>query len=1617
MAYTTGGGTIIRIGVEGANTTEAQIDRVAGSMDRAGGAVGSLTQMFTRLAAPIAATAAAYLGLSSVVDGVHASIERLAQLDDSAQKTGSSVVESLSRLQKVAMMTGTDFGLVDKAIFNLGKTLGGTDEESKKARAALADLGITAKDIEEQDTAALFIQISKSLQDYQDSAGKSATLNGIFKKSAEDLAPFLNDVAENVGKFKGRTAESAAAASTFQDNLGLLKVRSSELWDTLAESLLPTLDTFTGKLADGSGALGQLTGYVDALAKDGTFKAWAEDAANAINALVAAVVPAAKITAAYFAIFVAAPALYSTVAGALFTLTAAVATYAMNVLIGQTNTIKFNTALFGTSVAAELAAGSLSKVRLAGNVLFAAFAGWEIGTWLREQFVEARVAGLAFVGAMLTGWEYVSYAAKMAWEGIKFTWQATLNTMRAGFAGYLSVVADGLAKIGAKQTADDVAAFAEAIRNAGGAQQTFAQQTAELTAEHHAALDAIDQNIVELVQYELSTASATTADAGAADQKKKNIKVSADNSDAIKKEAEAYAGLISGIKAKVAENRLELALGEDATDSQKASIKLDQELAAGKLVLTSAHLAAARSVLVEQASTEVLLKAQKTEKDVFSWIVQSTQARLASKAALESEYALYGQSSDARELANVGLKAEAELERFLADERKAGKTITEEMLGQLRVEKDLRVSVEQATLAQTKALSYAGQLHQENARFAAESILDEKARAAALLAIDADTWQQRIALTAEGTDARQKLEEEYATWYKNQLAKPQIDEQKKFWDSIDKTAHDTFVSIADGSKDVAQRLKDAFKNIFFDWLYQQTLKKWIISIGTSFGGGGAAGAVGGAASGTSSVLSAFGSATNLYSVGKTIFNGFNSGITSTIGGIATTFGNSIGSAAASAWGTGLTLTSTQAAEAAAAYTSAAATASAAGESAAASTYASTAGGLTGGAGAASAIPIIGWIIAGMAAADGFRKQGFDPNNGTTNALGQVAAPLPLFTNNALQSLGVSASLANILSGASLNTKLFGRANPVVERQGLQGTITAGGIDAENYADILEKGGIFRSDNRYEKTAAIDQGTDATFDSTVQAIAATIKGFGKSLGVEADQIDAYSKSFKVELTSDDVKNQELVAKLFGDFGDELANNLVPNLGALAAKGETASTTLQRVTGDFLVVQGALDALGVTSQQAFGAIGVASLAAREQLLKYAGGTEALASQVSYFTQNFLTSAEQLAPVQKQVNEQLASMGYSQLKTVDDYKKAVLDLASSGQIASESGAKTYAALLALAPAFKTVADATNEAQRDMLAQRADLQKELDGLTKTSVQLLAEQRAALDASNQSLFDQVQAAKAAKAAQDAAKTAIQGAIERTAAFADSMKKLGSDLLGGELSILNPMDKYKQSRAEYENNLTLARAGDVDAQGKLASLATAFLNASKAVNASSGDYTSDFIKIQNDAEAASKWASQQVDLGKATLDAYNKSIGVLADINAGVATVADAIRALADAGGFVKIAGSHESGLTRVPYDGYPMVAHEDEAVIDAPAMAAMRRYFGRAPSTGGGNQDAVVAEMKALRAEVAALRKEQAQQHGASVQANYDANNRAADKVNSGANRSATEAAWQKQSRRAATV
>ncbi|HRQ65874.1 MAG TPA: hypothetical protein PKZ76_13605, partial [Xanthomonadaceae bacterium] len=145
------------------------------------------------------------------------------------------------------------------------------------------------------------------------------------------------------------------------------------------------------------------------------------------------------------------------------------------------------------------------------------------------------------------------------------------------------------------------------------------------------------------------------------------------------------------------------------------------------------------------------------------------------------------------------------------------------------------------------------------------------------------------------------------------------------------------------------------------------------------------------------------------------------------------------------------------------------------------------GGAAGSAGLMSsiavAIPIIGWIVAGMLLNDSFYQAGWRRRGGTLdlpdgqqfsggglgtfsmNPLAGAGAPLVMLADSFLQSLGLNERWASILSGSSVLTRAWGHKAP--ELEGLRSTfrIGEGGADSDTQYRVLERGGWFRSDRR------------------------------------------------------------------------------------------------------------------------------------------------------------------------------------------------------------------------------------------------------------------------------------------------------------------------------------------------------------------------------------------------------------------------------------------------------------------------------------------------------------------------------------------------------------------------
>lgn len=513
-----------------------------------------------------------------------------------------------------------------------------------------------------------------------------------------------------------------------------------------------------------------------------------------------------------------------------------------------------------------------------------------------------------------------------------------------------------------------------------------------------------------------------------------------------------------------------------------------------------------------------------------------------------------------------------------------------------------------------------------------------------------------------------------------------MEQMQEFWKSIDQTAHDTFVSILDGGKDLGQRLKDTLKNTFFDWLYQMTLKKWIINIQANTSGGGTIGGLmdmfGSGSGGTGGASG--GGWIGMISTLKTGYSTLSSGLgtlSTTIGRGVSYIGNAMGTNSIYSFGQGMQ-----------GFT-------AGGAGSGISGGAASAGSAAGSALSVAAAAAIGNVV-GKAISNGFAAFG-GSGNSTVNWGTAIGAGIGYYFGG--PAVG---ALVGGLGGGAVN-RAFGYKKAEVMEVALQGALGPSGFAGQNVQTIRQKGGWFRSDKWSTARTGVDAELAAVLSASYAGIKQETMRYAEALGLGAEVIANHTAQLNIKLSKDQAETEKAINEYFAGLADSMATTLLPSLTKFQQQGETAAATLARLASNFQVVDGWLVTLGVDSQTAFRAVGAASIDARERLIALSGGVEALAQQAQYYADNFQTKAEQIAPLQREVTEQLAKLGYAQVRTTEQFKVAVQSLVESGALATAEGAAVYAQLMQLAPAFKSVADylqEVNEAARETLRNRAD-------------------------------------------------------------------------------------------------------------------------------------------------------------------------------------------------------------------------------------------------------------------------------------------------------------------------
>lgn len=297
-------------------------------------------------------------------------------------------------------------------------------------------------------------------------------------------------------------------------------------------------------------------------------------------------------------------------------------------------------------------------------------------------------------------------------------------------------------------------------------------------------------------------------------------------------------------------------------------------------------------------------------------------------------------------------------------------------------------------------------------------------------------------------------------------------------------------------------------------------------------------------------------------------------------------------------------------------------------------------------------------------------------------------------------LGVSDRIADLISGATLTARLFGRAAPQVVGQGVLGTFGGGGqAYSVGYADIQERGGVFRGDKNYTAYSnlpgdramfglrELPQEISRFLSDASASMYAEAKRFGDVLGLPAEQLATVASDFRIALTDDVEANKQAIADAIGAYGDALVQSWSAAVAPLAQYGETVAQTIQRVGGALLGVNEVLQTIGANALAASIDGGRAALA----LQNIFGGLQGLQQAAGSFATNYLTDAERTQAGLAAVGRVLEQMGVQTPRTREQFA----DLVRAQDLTTESGRSAMAGLLGVADAFAQLTPATAELQ----------------------------------------------------------------------------------------------------------------------------------------------------------------------------------------------------------------------------------------------------------------------------------------------------------------------------------
>jgi hypothetical protein len=403
----------------------------------------------------IAVAAGLAFSVDKLVEWVHAAIEGAERIQNLSQSLGVST-QNLQTFNYAANLSQTSLDAVSGSLSRLERAQVEARDGNQQTAAAFAAVGVSATlangALKPADQ--LIVELAQHLSHMSDGATKIAVIMQLMGRGAAENIPFLNALGQEYNKLR-KEAEELGVVLTDKQQKALLETNEEMdklgqevkgLGNQFALALLPVIKQVVQELAE--------------LGRDGGIR-------TAFQSIAAA----AKLIVDNFG-------LIRTVAATLVEIK--IATWALDGAAGL------------VSMAKEAASAETRLLSLKGavGVVGAAIVGWNIGTYLRENFVEAQNFGERFVQFMLTGWIVIKSGAEAAWIGLKLGFVETVDTMKSSFGSFLEFVASGLDKfsgigfisdkLGGPSVRKEIAELTASLHNANPVVDEYKKQLAEV---------------------------------------------------------------------------------------------------------------------------------------------------------------------------------------------------------------------------------------------------------------------------------------------------------------------------------------------------------------------------------------------------------------------------------------------------------------------------------------------------------------------------------------------------------------------------------------------------------------------------------------------------------------------------------------------------------------------------------------------------------------------------------------------------------------------------------------------------------------------------------------------------------------------------------------------------------------------------------------------------------------------------------------------------------------------------------------------------------------------------------------------------------------------------------